>query len=143
MKSNEVHELTEEISDFKKELKEDISVQMSGERSELAVQRTILVNSRTFSAWIRTGLSSVLAGLSIVNFIEGAESFHEFVLLTGLLFVLIGIIIYIMAYISYRKSYDMLEHKEAKSSVSLTFLLFVTSGMTLTAILIAALLILL
>lgn len=126
-----------------KEDTRDITVQMSGERSELAVQRTILANARTFSAWIRTGLSSVLAGLSIVNFIVGAEAFHFFVLFIGLLFVLIGIIIYIMAYVSYKKSYDMLDREEAESSVSLNFLLFVTSGMTLTALLIAALLILL
>lgn len=143
MEKEEVEDLTDEIQDFKKELKNDISVKMSGERSELAVQRTILANSRTFSAWIRTGLSSVLAGLSIVNFIVGAETFHGFVLFIGLLFVLIGIIIYIMAYISYKKSYDILDRKEAESTVSLNFLLFVTSGMTLTAILIAALLILL
>ncbi len=119
----------------------DLNVQMSSERSELAVQRTILANARTFSAWIRTGLSSVLAGLSIVNFIVGADAFYGFVLLIGLLFVLIGIVIYIMAYVSYKKSYDTLEREEAESTVSLNFLLFVTSGMTLTAILIAGLLI--
>lgn len=126
-----------------KEEANKISVQMSGERSELAVQRTILANARTFSAWIRTGLSSVLAGLSIVNFIVGAEAFHSFVLLIGLLFVFIGIVIYIMAFINYKKSYDILESEQVESTVSLNFLLFVTSGMTLTAILIAALLILL
>lgn len=126
-----------------KEKANEISVQMSAERSELAVQRTILANARTFSAWIRTGLSSVLAGLSIVNFIVGAEAFHGFVLLIGLLFVFIGIIIYIMAFVNYKKSYDILEREEVESTVSLNFLLFVTSGMTLTAILIAALLILL
>lgn len=126
-----------------KEAAQDINIQMSSERSESAVQRTILANARTFSAWIRTGLSSVLAGLSIVSFIVGTEAFHGFVLLIGLLFVLIGIIIYIMAYVSYKKSYDVLGREDAESTVSLNFLLFVTSGMTLTAILIASLLILL
>lgn len=128
---------------MKKEEAQDITVQMSGERSELAVQRTILANIRTFSAWIRTGLSSVLAGLSIVNFIIGAEAFHGFVLIIGLLFVVIGIIIYIMAYLSYKKSYDALKPEETESAVSLNFLLFVSSSMTLAAILIAGLLILL
>lgn len=123
------------------EQEQDLSIQMSGERSELAVQRTIMANSRTFSAWIRTGLSSVLAGLSIVNFIVGSGVLHGFVLLIGLLFVLIGMTIYIMAYINYKKNYDIFEEAEVTSNVSLNFLLFVTSGMTLAAILIAALLI--
>lgn len=33
----------------------DKSLELSAERSRLAVQRTILANARTFSAWIRTG----------------------------------------------------------------------------------------
>lgn len=126
---------------MEKEEAQNIRVKMSGERSELAVQRTILANVRTFSAWIRTGLASVLAGLSIVNFIVRAEAFHSFVLLIGLLFVFIGIIIYIMAYINYKKNYDILKREKVEPTVSLNFLLFVTSGMTLAAILIAALLI--
>ena len=35
-----------------------------------------IANARTFSAWIRTGLASVLAGLAIVKFIGDNEIFH-------------------------------------------------------------------
>ena len=139
METEQVQDLKEDIQ----ELSEDISIRMSGERLELAVQLTILANTRTFSTWIRTGLSSVFAGLSIVSFIVGVDAFHGFVLFIGFLFVFIWIIIYIIAYISYKKSYDILDRDEAESTVPLKFLLFVTSGMSLTAILIAALLIIL
>lgn len=121
------------------------SLELSGERSELAVQRTILANIRTFSAWIRTGLSAVLAGLTIANFIGNNELFSDTVLFLGMsigfIFVTVGIFIYIMAYISYKKSFEELTEEEAKTSISLKFLLIVTVGMSLTAILIALLLI--
>lgn len=123
------------------------SLELSAERSELAVQRTVMANARTFSAWIRTGLSAVLAGLTIVGFIGDSNLFSKTVTLLamviGFLFVGTGIFIYIMAYISYKRNYKALKHEDAQTSISLRFLLVVTSGMTLTAILITLLLILL
>lgn len=123
------------------------SLELSAERSELAVQRTVLANARTFSAWIRTGLSAVLAGLTIVGFIGDSDLFSKSVILLamiiGFLFVGTGIFIYIMAYISYKKNYQALKQESTQTSISLNFLLIVTTGMTLTAILITLLLILL
>lgn len=97
------------------EKEESKSLDHSGERSELAVQRTILANTRTFSAWIRTGLSAILAGLTIASFISENELFYG-----------IGIFIYIMTYMSYKKSFQELTEKEASTSISLKLLLAVT-----------------
>lgn len=115
---------------------------LSEQRTQLAMQRTVLANARTFSAWIRTGLSSVLAGLAIVKFIGNNEMFQGYVLIIGVLFVLIGIATYILAYMSYKKSFDLIELKREESlGISLDFLLIITGGMILTAILIMGLLI--
>lgn len=117
---------------------------LSAERSKLAVQRTILANARTFSAWVWTGLSIVLARLAIVGFIGENDMFSNLVVSLGIsigfLFVLLGIIIYIMAYINYKKSLDEMNIEEVTTAISLRFLFLITSGMILTALLIAFLL---
>ncbi|HED17849.1 MAG TPA: DUF202 domain-containing protein [Gammaproteobacteria bacterium] len=38
----------------------------------LALDRTVLANERTYAAWIRTGLTSLLAGLGIARFLQGS-----------------------------------------------------------------------
>jgi putative membrane protein len=38
-------------------------------RTNLALDRTILANERTYAAWIRTGLSSLIAGLAVEKFL--------------------------------------------------------------------------
>ncbi len=113
--------------------------ELAKKRTDLAVQRTILANARTFSAWIRTGLSSVLAGLAIVKFIENEGAFQGYVLLIGIVFVLIGIAIYLFAFISFKESYDKLG-KDKKKGSPLFFLIAITTGMVLTAVLIIGLL---
>lgn len=114
--------------------------ELAKKRTDLAVQRTVLANARTFSAWIRTGLSSVLAGLAIVKFIENEGAFHGYVLLIGILFVLIGIAIYLFAFISFKESYDKLGKDNKKKTSPLFFLIAITTGMVLTAVLIIGLL---
>ena len=115
--------------------------ELANERTDLAIQRTILANSMTFSAWIRTGLSSVLAGLAIVSFIGDNEIFHGYVLSIGILFVLTGIAVYIMASVSYKKSFDELRKEGERIDTPLVFLIVITTGMILTAVLIMGLLI--
>lgn len=114
---------------------------LAEQRTDLAIQRTILANSRTFSAWIRTGLSLVLAGLAIAKFIGENEIFEGYVLFIGIIFVLIGIGIYILALVSYKRSFDELKKSDKKSAVPLSILILITGGMILTALLIIGLLI--
>lgn len=114
---------------------------LANKRTDLAIQRTILANTRTFSAWIRTGLSSVLAGLAIVKFIGVTEAFQGYVLLIGILFVSIGIAIYILSLISYIKCFDELKQEGKRIAISLIFLIAITAGMILSAVLIMGLLI--
>ncbi|MGB3161016.1 MAG: DUF202 domain-containing protein [Carnobacterium sp.] len=114
---------------------------LAKKRTDLAIQRTLLANARTFSAWIRTGLASVLAGLAIVKFTDGNEQFRNYILVIGILFVLIGIAIYILALVSFKDSYNKLKKDNHEISNSLIILIAITTGMVITAILIMGLLI--
>lgn len=42
--------------------------------NRLALDRTVLANERTYAAWIRTGLTSLVAGLGIARFLSGSMS---------------------------------------------------------------------
>lgn len=115
--------------------------ELAKKRTELAVQRTILANARTFSAWIRTGLSSVLGGLAVVKFMGDNEIYRGYILLIGILFVLIGIAIYIFAFLSFRNSFNQLKKEDENTTNSLAILVTITTGMVLTAVLIMGLLV--
>lgn len=117
------------------------SQELAGERTSLAAERTTLANQRTFSAWLRTGLSSVLAGLAIVKFIGDEDVFEGYVLLIGLLFVAIGIAIYLLAYMTYKDSIE--EELSEGRDVRAFFIVMsiITLGMIIAAIMIGILLI--
>lgn len=114
---------------------------LANQRTNLAVERTILANARTFSAWVRTGLSSVLAGLAIVGFIGDSKVFRGYVLFIGILFSLIGIATYILAFIGFKRSFDKLNAEIKEIPNYLFFLMAITIGMIIAAILIMGLLI--
>ena len=115
--------------------------ELAQERTSLARDRTALSNQRTFSAWLRTGLSSVLAGLAIVKFIGNNEIYKGFVLLIGLIFEFIGIGIYVLSYITYRKAIKD-KFKERKGGRAIFILLsIITLGLIVAAVMIAILLI--
>lgn len=114
--------------------------EMSEERTKLAVHRTTLANARTFNAWVRTGLSSVLAGLAIVNFIGNRESTNVYVVLIGMIFVATGIMVYFIAYINYRNNMKELGLESRRISQLLYFMLILTLAMIIAAVLIFGLL---
>lgn len=124
--------------------KKDKGLELSAERSRLAVQRTILANARTFSAWIRTGLSIVLAGLAIVGFIGEVDSFSELAvflgIIIGFLFVFLGLAIFLMAYIIYKKNLREMSIQPDQTMIPLRFLFTITFGMIVITLLIALLL---
>ena len=109
----------------------------------LAIQRTVLANTRTFAAWVRTGLSSVLAGFGIVKFMGNNDKYQAFVSSIGILFVIIGIGIYIYGYSSYKISYRRLVDRDKHNlSIPLYVSLFITIGLIITSLFIIFLLIL-
>ncbi len=49
--------------------KNNIRNEVEPNRTNLALDRTILANERTYAAWIRTGISSLIAGLAVEKFL--------------------------------------------------------------------------
>jgi putative membrane protein len=79
------------------------------ERTELARQRTLLAKQRTFSAWIRTGLATVAAGLAAAQLLDELEPQWPVTLVASLLSVA-GLAIFAVAYWSYYRTMEELEH---------------------------------
>ncbi|HCR42255.1 TPA: hypothetical protein DIV45_02765 [Patescibacteria group bacterium] len=83
------------------------------ERTELAVERTLLANERTFSAWIRTGLTVVLGGLGITNLLRPL-SYPVLRLIIGIILIVSGVFIFLVAFWQYTNSLRMLECSKDK-----------------------------
>ena len=122
---------------------EDLNKDHLDVKTRLAIDRTILANTRTFSAWVRTGLSSVLAGFAVVKFMGDNRDYQFFVSLIGILFVTIGIGIYIFGYLNFRISCKkLIAEDEQKLSLSLSVLLIITLSLILASLFIMVLLLL-
>ncbi len=86
---------------------------LAEERTDLARQRNLLANERTFSAWLRTGLAAVIAGLGIARLLDpGSELWAARVL--GAIFILAGGISCVIALWRYEQGYRELEVKGSK-----------------------------
>ncbi len=77
-------------------------------RNDLALQRTLLAIERNFSAWIRTGLAAVAAGLGIAHLLC-APGMPKLSCIIGFFFVLSGAIIFSVALRSYWKAHARME----------------------------------
>jgi putative membrane protein len=82
----------------------------AGERTEWAQHRTLLANERNFSAWIRTSLAAIGVGLAVATFID-AEGVQPLTVLLGVILVLIGAGVGIMALWRYKKISGVLEEE--------------------------------
>lgn len=71
------------------------------DRTKWADQRTYLAQQRTFAGWVRTGIASIAVGFGFVEFMSEVEPIW-LVSAIGLIFIIVGAIIEIMAFISYR-----------------------------------------
>ncbi len=62
-------------------------------RTGYALDRTVLANERTYAAWIRTGLTTLVAGLAIEKFMVDA--------MPGLIFQSIAVILIVYSMIAF------------------------------------------
>ena len=63
------------------------------DRTGYALDRTVLANERTYAAWIRTGLTTLVAGLAIEKFMVDA--------MPGLMFQSIAVILIVYSMIAF------------------------------------------
>jgi putative membrane protein len=112
----------------------DILMDVSNEQIKAS---TILANERTFSAWLRTGLATELGGLAISRLLVlGIVHYRWIARIIGVIFILVGMIIYIIALLSYRETLKGIQAEE-KGLVMFSFhhLYILTGALLLTAIL--------
>lgn len=93
--------------------------EMAKKRTFLAIDRTRLANERTFSAWIRTGVTGVGGGFAIHRFVTLTNiQYQKFLHLIAQLLILWGIGVFIFAFQGYLKSCKKL-YKDEKQRTSL------------------------
>ncbi len=108
-----------------------------GTTHDYSVAVTILANERTFSSWIRTGIASELGGLAVSRLLVlGLVQYRWLARTIGVIFILTGIIIYIIALLSYRQTLKGMQDDE-KGLVMFSFhhLYLLIGALILTAIL--------
>jgi uncharacterized membrane protein YidH (DUF202 family) len=104
---NELAEERTELAEKRSELAQKRS-EMAENRSELAQRRTRLAQERTLNSWIGTGLSSTAVGLAIANLIPMEPLWLPRAI--GAIFIGVGVMIYFIAFRSYKNAYE--EHED-------------------------------
>jgi putative membrane protein len=57
----------------------------------LALDRTVLANERTYAAWVRTGLAALVSGLGIAKFMEGLMPAWSILVVASMLIIFSGV----------------------------------------------------
>ncbi len=84
------------------------------DRSDWANERTLLAKERSYSAWIRTGLAALAAGIGIVHLL--GDSPHTWLVLSlGSVLAAAGLVAPMLGFWSYRKSLKQLEQEGVRS----------------------------
>lgn len=84
--------------------------ELDRQRTLLATERTRLAAERTLLSWIRTGLTGIGVGLAVARLLVFEQPWHQKIAHTvGQLLIVWGILIFIYALISYRRSCRQLE----------------------------------
>lgn len=79
-------------------------------RTLLAVERNHLAAERTFLSWIRTGLAGVGGGFALIRVFEFNTYYHQLTAyVVGLMLLLWGISLFVIAFSEYEKSYARLK----------------------------------
>lgn len=82
----------------------------SNEQVKLAEIRTALANERTLLAYGRTSLALIIGGLSFVQFFESFP-----ILVIGWLFIPIGIGLFVLGLLRFRKMQTLVKSAEARA----------------------------
>ena len=77
----------------------------------LALDRTVLANERTYAAWIRTGLAALAAGLGIAKFMTGLMPLWSILIIAAVLIGFSGVAFLLAAW-RYRHLHIKVSHLE-------------------------------
>ena len=76
---------------------------LAAERTDWAEERTLLAKERTFSAWGRTGISAMAAGLAISRLLASTDT-PWLARTLGAVLIVTGAALYVVGFLSYRKA---------------------------------------
>jgi len=88
------------------------SQELAKDRTDWAEDRTLMANERTFAGWMRTGMAAMAIGLGFRALFRATEM-EILAKSTALLFIFIGVLIFIQAY---RKSASILHRLSAHTA---------------------------
>jgi putative membrane protein len=88
---------------------------MAEHRTDWAHERTLLAKERTFSAWGRTGISAMAAGLAIARLLSSVES-PWVARMLGVALIFTGGMIYALGFLSYRNALRKLAKEGVRST---------------------------
>lgn len=104
---------------------------LAEDRTDWAMERTLLAKERTFSAWARTGISSMIAGVGIAEFLGSVD--HAWIArVMGVILIITGGTIYTIGFFSYRKALQKLAEQNIRST-SYWLIVLVTLGLIFSA----------
>lgn len=86
---------------------------LAEDRTDWAFERTLLANDRTFSAWIRTGLTTVAAGFAVTRLLTEVEP-TWLISWLGIIFVVVGSGILLVGYWSHRSTLHRLTEERGR-----------------------------
>ncbi|RJP25782.1 MAG: DUF202 domain-containing protein [Candidatus Abyssobacteria bacterium SURF_5] len=87
--------------------------EQADERTDLARKRNALANERTFSAWVRTALAAVAAGVGIAKLIPTVRA-EWLTVVIGALFILGGIILFLLSIVRYHATESELQLRDSR-----------------------------
>ncbi|MGI8891951.1 MAG: YidH family protein [Bacteroidia bacterium] len=117
---------------MERNIKNEDKQELSEDRTEFAIERTDLARERTFSAWARTGVTAMAAGLGISRLLRSVD--NEWLASTlGIILVATGALIFAVGYYSYRQVLKKKNNTIIKHSLLMVSI--VSGGLFLSAIL--------
>lgn len=88
--------------------------QLEEQRTDWAMERTVLAKQRTFSAWVRTGLTTMAVGFAVIRLLSEMKPLWM-IDTAGAVFILTGGFIIILGFWRYRDTFRKLQQEGVPS----------------------------
>ncbi|QBQ55727.1 YidH family protein [Nitrosococcus wardiae] len=111
--------------------------QLAQDRTDLAFHRNLLAEQRTFSAWVRTGLTAIALGFAAVKLLDRAEPKWA-VYVAGSILIAAGIGIHLLSFWNYYGTFRRLK-QEGLPGLPIWSVVLITLSLLLSGTLILAL----
>ena len=113
--------------------------EMAEDRTDWALERTLLAKQRTFGAWLRTGLACIAVGFGAARFLGDLDP-RWVVKTAAAMLVLAGAVVFVLGFVGYRETLRKLQEEGVEGTSvwiigAVTFATLVGAGLLLFAVL--------